>query len=161
MHCWLTVHHPPEIGAPVTNELTGIWVPLPRKRASEALAVGDRVAIYQTKDGPARWLTFPNGTKRRSRYLPGRGGVVAVGEIIEDHAAPPITIAEHDNGNRFEWGRLATVRIRSGAGFVSRAELNGLLGYHPDARIRGHGGLRRVPDDAFAQIEQRFGVAPG
>ena len=63
MQYWLTVHHPPEVGAEGTPNESGVWVPKRHAHRFNDLKQGDRVLIYQTLSGPSRWLEFPDGSR--------------------------------------------------------------------------------------------------
>lgn len=111
MACWLTVRHPPEVGAPSYDRVSGIWVPHQRAGAFRDVAVGNGVSVYQTKHRPPRWPKLSDGTRGRSRYLPGRGGITAVGRVSEVHSVPPITKAALDDRIEIDWTRIATVQF--------------------------------------------------
>ena len=157
MQHWLTVHHPREIGAESDHARSGVWVRKEQAHRFADLAEGDEVLIYETLSGPSRWLEVPDGARRRSEYEPGRGGVVAVGRVIEvlDHL--PVTRARQDNGDSIDWARLAVLSVEPLPRTVSRLQVNSALGLQPRAAMRGFGGFRRVTPSQFHAIVEAGG----
>src|SRR5687768_16142319 len=149
---WLTVHHPPEIGAEGDGSTSGVWVRKKDAHRFRELEVGDQVLIYETRSGPARWLDFPDGTRRRSEYQPGRMAVVAVGRVIEVTSHQPVTVARQDDGEEISWARLAIPSVEPLAHPVPRARVNALLGLQATAVFRGFGGFRKVTEAQFRAI---------
>ena len=120
------------------------------------LAVGDEVVIYETKSGPRRWLTFPDGTRRRSHYKPGREAVVAVGRVVRLTPDHPVTRAEHEDEDRvIDWVQLAELTLQRLDTPVPRVTMNRALGRKPNAYPRGFGGLLRLTAEQFAAIVVR------
>jgi len=145
MQHWLTVHYPPDMnldqtldGSHAYARDTGIWVPEKWAERFDDLAQDDLVAIYQAKYDPSR---------PRSAYRRGLGGVVAIGRVKKR------VRKKEDSG----WIKLAVVEVSAyNPDGLPRAELNPMLGYQANARIRGGGGMRKISHSAFRKIEARL-----
>jgi len=158
---WLTVHYPPETEALVQEEIKGIWSLEANADRFSDLAEGDLVAIYETRSGPARWLDLPDGTRRRSRYLPGRGGVIALARVTDLCDPPQVVRAKHDDGTEIGWVRLADAEVIGEEGLVPLAQVNSALGRAPGAVMRGFGGLKRITPGEYQQLAVLLGSSSG
>lgn len=158
MQHWLTVHHPPEEGRQDKPGESGIWVKSHLASCFEDMKQGDLVLIYQTKSGPKRWLQEADGSRRRSKYGPGFGGVVLSGRVDKVTPNHPITRAIQDDGDEVDWARLAVLCVELLPRPVPLVEVTAALGWNPRARMRGFGGLMRITGAQFRAIAGTAGL---
>lgn len=158
MQHWLTINHSPEKKYEGDPGESGVWVCREHASSFGDLAEGDLALIYRTKSGPKRWLQDPDGSRRRSRYHSGCGGVVSVGRVIKVTPDLPVTRAIQDDGVEIDWARLARLAVKTFSCPVLLATVNEALEWSPRARMRGFGGLLRITKAQFKSIVDSAGA---
>jgi hypothetical protein len=147
--CWLTVHwpHPAEFDHP--------WnIYFPEDTKSEPLgrqiAVGDRVAFYETRNGKDTVGEPP---------LPyGRSGVVVLATVTAPYRERRVTI-RHTDGTVSKWQGEVPCEKRDCVGFCPRSEAAVALGHKPGFKFFGvgHGlGVKRIDCDGSERLRKCF-----
>jgi hypothetical protein len=130
-----------------------VWIEDGKEAAGRGLAQGDYVLVYQTKFGPARRLADKTGTKHKSPLVQGKQGIITIAQASGPLAKDPtFEKFEYANGSQRWWCWHAPLTPVHTNGYVSRSEVNEVLGYAPAYRFRGFGtlssGLKEISHEA-------------
>lgn len=160
MNYWLTTHWPPRPGD-VFPMASHVHLPLGRETDGRDLRVGDRVVVYQSKDGPTRRRINPAGQIVDEACVAGRGGVLALCEVTGPLQRDADSVPEeYTDGHAIHWAFRAPLEVLSMSGDLPRERLNPLLGYSPKYMLRGVGskrsGLLRITEAQFEAIADAF-----
>lgn len=117
--------------------------------------VGDRVLFYESKHHPR----MADGKPRPG----GAEGIVRLGTVNDAARLRPsgLALAEYADGTtaNWKWG-ISTDPKTLERGFVSRADLNDLMGYRPGYNLRGfgdqHSGLKAIDEAPFDRLVKLF-----
>lgn len=160
MRYWITTHWPAREGdvRPIGN---GIYLPHDRRNVGRELRPGDLVLVYQAQTGRTLIRTDADGTTRRIPCLPGKGGIVAIGRALSAMYHDDAAEVEHyTDGTAIHWAWHAPLEVLSTSGFVSRFDLNRILGYQPSYSFRGFGdqksGVKEIDEATYLTIEHAF-----
>ena len=147
MNYWITTQRPyPESFAQWAANC-GVYLQEGREHVAASMRPGDLAFRYESKTGP-----YGND---------GRMGIVAIMEVTDrpkDMGNPaPVGYA---NGSERWWRYKANATCKDADGFVSRADLNTILGYVADNKLRGfgddHSGLKRIDKSTYDKIYAAF-----
>jgi len=153
MNYWLTTHYPPRKEKD-TNNPYAIYLPDGRHMAGVDIAIDDIVLIYESLRGKSILKHDINGNEYVSKCIIGRGGVIALAKVItplrEDVYEKP---TRYVDGREIWWKWHADTKLISDNGFVSRQEINRMLGYSLNNALRGfgtkHSGLKKITDEQY------------
>jgi len=164
MNYWITTHYPPTKDD-VKYDLTGVWIVDGKERVAEKLRPDDLVLIYQAKSGKSIIRQEIDGTRKIVGCIKGRGGVVSITRALTNLQKYPDTPeTEYIDGQKRWWCWYAETEIISTNGFVSREDLNVLLGYKKNNVLKGfgnrHSGLKLITKDQFEKIVELFKKIP-
>jgi hypothetical protein len=102
-----------------------------------------------------------DGTEKRIRSLAGRGGIVALAEVLERAYDDQESETEnYANGTKIWWRYHAPTKSVNSAGFLDRKSVARILGYHKNYVFRGfgngHSGLKQILQEAFERLLASF-----
>jgi hypothetical protein len=160
MHYWITTHWPLCVDEP-GEVAAGVWLPHDRPEVGAALRPGDLVLIYQAQGGRTIVRTSIDGARVDVPRKIGKGGIVAIGRVRDVlHRLADSQPEEYTNGTSVHWAWFAPLDLVSTSGFVSRAALNGILGYAENYVLRGFGdrksGLKKIDRPTYERIAAAF-----
>jgi hypothetical protein len=154
---WVTTHWPPEIGASLNY---GVYLYDGTQSVGADVEIGDRVWIYQSKGGKAVLRERTDGSKYTSKRQQGKGGVIALTEVVNklhDIGGEPEEYVDH---TRRWWRWKADTRLINQSGFVPRRELGILLYNSPNCPFHGFGtkrsGLKQIGEEVHQKILRAF-----
>ena len=154
---WITTHWPPEIG---TSLDYGVFLYHGSQSVGAEIEPGDRVWIYQSKEGRQIVRERPDGSKYRTRRYVGKEGVIALAEVIGALHEIGVEPEKYHDGTQRWWRWKGDTRLINQSGFVPRRELNLVLGYKVRNRFRGFGdrksGLKRISKETYEKILEVF-----
>ena len=158
---WITTHWPRLVGEPITEPHEGIWVQDGKWEAIAGVTVGDLAFIYESRTGRKIVHNNTAGGRYTVSHQIGREGVVGLVEITGTPNQPDDTHRQdYTDGTSAWWRFYAPTRSLNSAGFISRIELTGILGYSQNYVFRGFGdqnsGLKKISEGSFNQILQPF-----
>jgi len=160
MNYWVTTHYPPTVDNDQYN-LTGVWIVDGKENAAEKLKPGDIVLIYQTKTGKSEIRQEVDGTRKIVKCIEGKEGIVSItkakNKLLKD---PKFLVTEYINGEKRWWCWHAETKKITTSGFVSREELNSVLGYKNNYVLKGFGdlksGIKLITQNEFEQLLKLF-----
>jgi hypothetical protein len=154
---WLTTHWPPEINKHFN---CSIYLYDGTQTVGTDIKPGDRVWVYQSKGGRLVVRENPDGSKYTTKRQPGREGVIALAEVIDELRDIGSLPEQYDDGSIRCWKWKAEARLINQSGFIPRQELNVLLGNEPDYGLRGfgtqHSGLKQISEDEHNKLLDAF-----
>ena len=155
---WLTTHWPPVQG---TSLDFGIYVCDGRQEDGIAVRAGDKVLIYESLAGPDEYRRNADGTETRMKHQNGRGGIVAIGEIVENlHCDENEPVVRYSDGVDRRWCWIAEGKMVSVSGFVPCKRAAELMGYNPRYTFRAIGphrsGLLRIDEQTYRSLVTEF-----
>jgi hypothetical protein len=158
MNYWITTHWPQREGEPID---TCVWVQDGKEHLIDRLVPGDGVFIYESKSGPTVLRQYADGTTKRLRCRHGREGIVALVQVAEKAYQPEESRPEqYPDGSTMWWRYCAPTRPANSAGFLSRVQAAGLLGFSDRYPFRGfgdeHSGLKLVSEATFDRIRDAY-----
>lgn len=144
---WLTTHYPHP--KPDTHPWH-LYLQKKHKDAVTGIQVGDRIFFYEFAE--------QKPIKGAPKYPRGAQGIVRVAYVSGPLYRRETVIEHADGTTAYWWWGVPTIREDTG-GFVSRAELNGILGYKPNYNLKGFQrgtGVKRLSDEEAATLWQLF-----
>lgn len=158
---WVTTQWPHRIDEDQNAPRTGIYLPDGREAAGADIRPGDLVAVYEAKDGRALIRKNLSGEEEVLKCHQGRQGIVALIRITSNLCADDaIPLQKYTDGTKILWRWYADAEPYSTSGFLSRIDLNNILGYAPNNPLKGfgdrHSGLKKITQDQFNQISTQF-----
>jgi len=158
---WLTTHWPHLRTKRQDAPHDGVWVADDKRDVIAPMKVGDLVWIYESQSGRDIVQEKADGERQLLKRHRGRGGVVTLCEIsATPEEDPDSQIEKYANGTSIWWRWHAETRTANSAGFVSREDLNRLLGYMSTNPLRGFGtrnsGLMEISPEIYAGILVAF-----
>ena len=161
MNYWITTHWPPHVVDFPGPFYCGIWIQNGMEHVAAAIRPGDLVFKYESLTGPARMVDLPDGRRVTQACNRGHLGIVALMEVtteLYDERSTNPTI--YVDGSEKAWRFRADAICKDSDGFVPLMNLNAILGYSPNNRLRGfgdyHSGLKRLDKATFDQIYTAF-----
>ncbi len=157
MSYWITTHWPRMRGIPSSEPYFGVWVQEDKWHIIERIAPGDLVLVYETASGPSIVSRNSAGVESIRRRQIGRGGIVAVLQVMDHASQPPDTQREeYADGTSAWWRYCAPTTSLDSGGFIPRLEVNQLLGYREIFNLHGfgdeHSGVKQIPSELFERI---------
>ncbi len=161
MRYWLTTHWPPPKNKAQNYQPSGVYLPIDRyEKIYPRFNEGDLIFIYQSRSGRSIIERFPDGTEKKHVRVKGREGVIALVKaktgIIERQEPPE----EYTNHTTIWWRYGANTESINSNGFVSRVQLNRILGYKSNFNYRGFGeaksGTKEITKEQFDEIHKLF-----
>ena len=161
MNYWITTHWPRLKDKPCDRPHKDISVRDGNKRVIDKVKIGDYVFIYELRTGPAIFRAGQDGTSTRVPRCRGRGGIVAVvqviGEVSENKRSKP---ERYENRNATWWRWRAKTTTSDIAGFIPRTEVASILKYSKQFTFRSfgdeHSGLKKIQESTFKRMRDRF-----
>lgn len=160
MHYWITTHWPRRVGdpRPLGN---GVYLSHEKGEVGRDLRAGDLVLVYQSQSGRTRVVRELEGTTHNVPCEKGKGGIVAIGRALSTmQQDDDAEIEQYTDGTAIHWKWKAPLEVLSTSGFVSRQELNRILGYKPKYIFHGFGdqssGLKKIDEATYLEIETAF-----
>lgn len=158
---WFTTHWPPRVDADESGTGTGVWVPEGRQQAANDMRPGDYIAVYEARSGRAEIRTLSDGGETRVACKSGRGEMICYGTVgSRISAIPDSQPQKYTDGTEIWWRWHAGVTVCSRSGFVSRLDINKILGYKPAFNFHGfgdyHSGLKKITEAEFKALVQVF-----
>lgn len=161
MGYWVTTQWPQLRSERKDSPSHGVWVASEKAHVIAPMESGDLVWVYESLSGRSIRRRLANGDERVETRHKGRGGVIGLTTVLvppaEDPGSEP---EEYVGGSRIWWRWFAPTRVVNSAGFISRVELNEVLGYKPDYPLRAFGtaqsGLMSVGEDVHRALLERF-----
>ncbi len=160
MNYWVTTHYPPTVDD-IYNDLTDVWIVDGKQKAAEKLKSGDIVLIYQTKTGKSEIKQNIDGSRKIVNRIKGKEGIVSVTKVKTKLLKnPEFPIIEYVNGEKKWWCWHAETEKITTSGFVSREDLNLVLGYKKTNVLKGFGdknsGIKLITKNEFEQLLTLF-----
>ena len=157
MKYWITAHWPGRTDEPPVIEHEGIYIPGGRQASVASMSVGDLVFIYESRSGRPEKRKLLDGRVVKIPCRIGREGIVTLSQTIsavyENEGTEP---TEYYNGSKIWWRFSADTETLNSRGFVSREELNSILGYERAYNLRGfgdyHSGVKELTVDQFKDL---------
>jgi hypothetical protein len=161
MRYWITTHWPCRRDQSTNQPQNGIWVKNENRTVIDRVAPGDLVFLYETKSGRDILRNNADGSTTQISRHPGAEGIVALAEVTRRAFEPENSRPEEcANGTKLWWRYYAPTQSVDSSGFISRTELNSVLGYAPANVLRGFGeqnsGLKEISKDVYEQLRSRF-----
>ncbi|NMC98823.1 MAG: hypothetical protein GYA62_03775 [Bacteroidales bacterium] len=161
MNYWITTHWPPRVGKDSDSIGSGVWLPDGREEAGNDLRPGDKVIIYQARSGRPEVRVLPNGDEEIIRCLRGKEGIVAICQALSNvYKRSNIKPTKYIDGTEIWWCWSADLKIISKSGFLSRENINKILGYKTSYNYRGfgdlHSGLKKITKKQFDNLVDLF-----
>jgi hypothetical protein len=161
MNYWITTHWPPREGSDPNEIGDGVWLPDGREEAGKDFSPGDRILIYQSRNGRTEIRTLSDGSTEKILCIKGKEGFVAVGEalskIYKNGDAKP---SKYIDDTEILWCWQADIKLLSKSGFLSREDANNILGYKKRYNYRGfgdfHSGLKKISKEEFDKLLTKF-----
>jgi hypothetical protein len=157
---WLTTHWPPRGGDDGEGH-RHVWLPDGRQSAGRDMRPGDKVLIYESKSGRTEITQNANGDEIRIRCLPGKQGIVTVGDIQREMRSDGRNKPTKYVGGRTVWWRWKALTCNEVEhGFVRRQDVNRILGYSESNPLRGfgdaHSGLKELEKEEYEKLLSAF-----
>jgi len=161
MRYWITTHWPRRRDQSTNQPQNGIWVKNENRTVIDRVAPGDLVFLYETKSGRDILRNNADGSTTKVSRHPGAEGIVALAEVTQRAFEPENSRPEeYANGTKLWWRYYAPTQSVDSSGFISRTELNSVLGYAADNVLRGFGeqnsGLKEISEDVYEQLRSCF-----
>jgi len=161
LRTWLTTQWPHLRSTRQDAPHNGVWVADDKRDVIAPMAIHDLVWIYESQSGRPILQEKATGEKVTRRHHRGRGGVVALVEVIETPAEDPDSEVEsYIDGTSIWWRWRADTRTVNSAGFVNREELNRMMGFERAYVFRGFGtrrsGLKEISPETHSAILNAF-----
>ena len=160
MNYWITTHWPPHEIDFAGSVYCGVWLQEGRQHVATEMKRGDLVFKYESLTGLPRKKVLPDGRTVIQRCRRGHMGIIALMEVTGELYQTGETPQEYTDGSQRSWRYHADAVCKDTDGFVSLVELNTLLGYSEENRLRGfgdaHSGLKRIDKTTFDKIYTLF-----
>ncbi len=154
---WITTHWPPEID---TQADFSIYLYEGTQQVGVDIGLGDRVWIYQSNSGRRILRETPTGSTYKKNRQPGKGGVVALMEVVNELHDIDKQPDKYEDGSERWWRWRADTKLINQSGFVPKLQLNQIMGYKPEYVFRGfgdrHSGLKKITEEIHERILQAF-----
>jgi RecB family endonuclease NucS len=154
---WITTHWP-QYQSDSSPHKRGVYLQAGHQNVGRLLAAGDKVLIYESATGKTRIEGLVDGSTRAIPLKPGRSGIVTVADLknILTAVDPSEAHQQYTDGTEKNWAWKAETSHHVSNGFVSRIELNRVLGYAPGNVLRGfrdqHSGLKEIRKNDYDKL---------
>lgn len=159
MNYWLTTQWPGLEDE--DSQPTGVYLTDDRKDAGRDMFPGDYVFIYKSLTGrDVVKREYADGQREIIKSLRGEQGIVALAEITTKLTKDPgCELTHYSNGTSLRWNWYARIKIVS-EGFVPLCDVNKVLGYSENSRLRGFGdrksGLKKLTKQQYLDLLNIF-----
>lgn len=164
MNYWMTTHWPPSEGEGEDYIPSGVWLPNGREQAGEDLEIGDKVLIYESENGRTEIKNI-KGKLTNVHSRKGKQGIIEIAEVVSDlEALKDKEPSKYLVGADIWWRWLARTQPISMNGFVSRLQVNRILGYKPKNFLHAFGdhksGLKKLCEEQYYALVEEFNKHP-
>lgn len=161
MRYWITAHWPHRIDQLPNDPHVGVYAQDRSQDVIQRLSPGDHIWIYEARSGRTKIQRRADGTEERIPCHEGREGIVGLAAVT----GYAIEVADsqreqYADGSSVWWRYYAPTEPLNLSGFVTREELNHVLGYASVYNLRGFGdgksGIKEIPESTSARLLEIF-----
>lgn len=161
MKYWVTTQWPHSKDEDIDEIHYGIYIPNGRESSVREMHPGDIVFIYESKTGRIENRHMLDGTIEHISRYQGKEGIVSIvrvtSDVFENVDSEP---TEYTNRTTIWWRYTATTEHITSHGFISREQVNRLLGYESNYNLRGfgdmHSGIKEIARTQGEKLIQLF-----